>query len=53
MHKIKKYIFFNIHKILEISVEKYADGKVHTITIVNRKSFWVRMHDVQEGLCLI
>ena len=36
----------------EISVEKYTDAKVLTITVDNRRLFWVRMHDVQEGLCV-
>ena len=36
----------------EISVEKYTDAKVLTITVGNRRLFWVRMHDVQEGLCV-
>ena len=31
----------------KISVEKYADA---TITVGNRRLFWVRMHDVQERL---
>ena len=33
-----------------ISVEKYTDAKVYTITVVNRELFWVRMCDVQVGL---
>ena len=35
---------------LDISVEKYADAKVHTIAIGNRRLFWVIIHDLQEGL---
>ena len=33
-----------------ISVKKYFENKVHTITIGNRRLFWVRMHIVQEVL---
>ena len=33
-----------------ISAEKFAEAKVHTITIGNRGLFWVRMIDVQEVL---
>ena len=33
-----------------ISVTKYTDAKVCTITVSNRELFWVRMHNVQEGL---
>ena len=41
-----------MYKMFEISVEKYTDAKVLTITVGNRRLFWVRMHDVQEGLCV-
>ena len=37
-------------KMVDISVEKYTDAKVCTITVDNKELFWVRMHDVQEGL---
>ena len=41
-----------MYKMFEISVEKHTDAKVLTITVGNRRLFWVRMHDVQEGLCV-
>ena len=34
----------------EISVEKYADAKVLTTTISNRRLFWVKICDVQKRL---
>ena len=34
----------------ETLVEKYADAKVYTITVGNRRLFWVKMHYVQERL---
>ena len=34
---------------VDISVEKYTNAKVCTIRVSNKKLFWVRMHDVQEG----
>ena len=37
---------------LDISVGKYDDDKVHTIAISNGWFFWVRMHDVHEELIL-
>ena len=33
-----------------ITVKKYADAEVHTITEGNRELFWVKMMDVQDGL---
>ena len=39
-----------MYKMLDFSVEKYTDAKVHKVIIGNRRLFWVRMHDVQEGL---
>ena len=36
---------------LDISVKDYKNAKVHTITMGNRRLFWVRMHDVQKWLC--
>ena len=35
---------------VDISGQKYTDAKVCTITVSIRELFWVRMHDVQEGL---
>ena len=33
-------------------LEVSADSEVHTKTIGNRRLFWVRMHDVPEGLVI-
>ena len=33
-----------------ITVQNYTKAGVHTITVENRKSFWVKMIDVQNGL---
>ena len=33
-----------------ITVEAYKNTKVHTITVKNKKLFWVKMMDVQKGL---
>ena len=35
-----------------ITVEKYANAGVHTITVEHKKSFWVKMIDVRKGLGL-
>ena len=35
---------------VDISVEKYTHAKVCTIQVSNKKLFWVRMCDVQEGI---
>ena len=35
---------------LDISVTKLAETKVHTIAVSNRRLYWVRMHDVQDRL---
>ena len=35
---------------LKISVKEFTDAKVHTITIGNRRLFWVKMCDVQKRL---
>ena len=35
---------------VDISVEKYTNAKVRTIRVSNKKLFWVRLHDVQEGI---
>ena len=31
-----------------IAVQAYADARVHTIKVVNKKLFWVKMIDVQK-----
>ena len=33
-----------------ITVESYKSAEVHTITVENRKLFWVKMIDVQNKL---
>ena len=33
-----------------ITVENYMKAGVHAITVLNEQLFWVRMHDVQDGL---
>ena len=35
---------------VDIAVEKYTGVKIHTITVGNKKSFWVKMCDVQAEL---
>ena len=35
---------------VDISIKKYTNAKVCTIRVSNKKLFWVRMHDVQEGI---
>ena len=35
---------------VDISVEKYTKAKVYTIRVSNKKLFWVRMCDIQEGI---
>ena len=51
MHTLKKIFFlFCVYKMVVITVQNYTDAKVHTISIGNRKLFWVKMVDVQNGL---
>ena len=40
------------HKIVVITVEKYVNACVHTITVENKKCFWVKLIDVQKELSL-
>ena len=35
---------------VDIAVEKYTGVKIHTITVGNKKSFWVKMCVVQAEL---
>ena len=35
---------------VDISVKSYTDAKVCTVKIGNKKLFWVKMNDVQNGL---
>ena len=50
-HKLVKKIFFCMYyKMVVITVEKYANAGVHTITVENKELFWVKMIDVQNGL---
>ena len=39
-----------MYKMIVIIVQNYTDAKVHTITVGNRKLFWVRMIDVKNRL---
>ena len=39
-----------MYKMVDVSVKKYADTKVYTMTVGNKELFWVRTHDVKEGL---
>ena len=54
MYKIKRKEFlsfsFNSIKVLDISAEIYKNVEVHTVTIGNRRLFWVRMYNVQNIL---
>ena len=50
MYRTKKINFFNKYKMRDIGVKEFADAKVHTIIIGNRRLFWGRMRDVQDGL---
>ena len=40
------------YKMVVITVEKYSNACVHTITVKNKKLFRVKMIDVQQGLGL-
>ena len=33
-----------------ITVEKYANVGVHTVTVKTKKLFWVKMMDMEKGL---
>ena len=35
-----------------ITVENYLNARVHTITVKNKELFWVKIKDVQDGLCV-
>ena len=37
-----------MYKMLKISVKKFTDARVHTITISNRRLLWVKMCNVQK-----
>ena len=39
-----------MYKMVDISVEKYANAKVRTIREANKKLFWVRIYDVQQEI---
>ena len=40
------------YKMVVITVEKYVNSGVHTITIKNKNLFWVKMIEMQKGLGL-
>ena len=52
MHKFKKIIIFFCEyiRVVVITVQAYKNAEVHTITVKNKKLFWVKMCDVQKGL---
>ena len=53
MHKLIKKMFSCLYcKVVVITVEKYANTGVHTITVESKKLFCVKMIDVQKGLGL-
>ena len=35
-----------------ITVQNYTDSEVHTIAVINRELFWVKLIDVQKGLVI-
>ena len=35
-----------------ITIEDYENARVHTVKVKNRKQFWARMFDIQQGLGL-
>ena len=35
---------------VNVSVNNYQNARVHTITIINKELFWVKMIDAQNGL---
>ena len=35
-----------------ITVQAYVEARVLTIKVENKKLFWVKMIDVQKGLCI-
>ena len=39
-----------MYRMVVITAQNYIKAGVHTITEGNRKSFWIKMNDVQEGL---
>ena len=47
-NKNKKKVLVKMHKL----TQKYANARVHAITVENQKLFWVKMIDGQKGLSL-
>ena len=41
-----------MYKMVVITVQNYANAKLHTIIVGNRQVFWIKMIDVQKGLGL-
>ena len=41
-----------MYKMVVITIENCTNAKVHTIKVRNRKLFWIRMIDIQNGLGL-
>ena len=52
MHRFKKIIIFFCEyvRMVVITLQAYKNAEVHTITVKNKKLFWVKMCDVQKGL---
>ena len=46
----KSILFLCMYKMVDISAEKYTNAKVCTIRVNNKKLFWVRMYNLQEGI---
>ena len=44
------FFSFVLCNMVVITVEDYKNAKVHTLTVKNKKLFWVKMMDVQRGL---
>ena len=49
--KTKKNIFFSyIIKMVITTAEAYENATVHTIKVINKKLFWLKMTDIQDVL---
>lgn len=41
-----------MYKMVDVGVKKITDAESHTITVGNRKLFWVKIYDVQKNQVL-
>ena len=48
--KIIIIFFCEYVRMVVITLQAYKNAEVHTITVKNKKLFWVKMCDVQKGL---